>query len=227
MMNAVFYDTGRGESKRIAEYCSSKLGFPLLDVQELENRRYGHTVLVFPVYCQNVPTLVKSFLSKLNTEYLTVIATYGKMSFGNVLWEIQNRYPHTVIAGAYLPTKHTYLDEKRFDDWELLDGLFIKINAPNEVKIPRSFKNPLANVVPELRSRLGVRLIKTSACNACKECEKACRYKAIREGKPNKTCVRCLRCVEACPQQALRFQCRLPLKLYLKKKKNNRFVLYV
>lgn len=75
-------------------------------------------------------------------------------------------------------------------------------------------------------SRCGVSLLRTDACNDCGACDGVCQQGAIACGRPNGRCIRCLRCVKRCPQGALRIRLRLPMRLYLKKKKINELVLY-
>lgn len=107
-MNIVVYASYTGECQRIAQYLSKKTGYLLCSIEEISPASFENLILVFPVHCQNIPEAVKRFLSSVSVKHLAAIAAYGKMSYGNVLYEIQHRYPHTVVAGAYVPTKHSY-----------------------------------------------------------------------------------------------------------------------
>ncbi len=219
-MRAVIYYSNTGQSKALAEFLAEKLQFPLFDIDFANNAEYTDAVLVFPVHCQNIPVVVNDFLSKCRVINLSIIATYGKMSHGNVLYEIQNKYPHTVVAGAYVPTKHSYLEsDKSFADFEALTALVEKIKAPKEVIIPKSAKNVFASLFVGIRSRIGVRIVKTARCTECGACTNSCRFSGIVNGKTNSKCIRCIRCVQSCPQNALEIRPSLPMKLYLKKKK--------
>lgn len=227
-MNAVIYYSNTEQSKKIAAYFAEKLGFPLLDMTQIETFDCEHAVVVFPVYCQNIPTAVKLFFEKLNAQWLTLLATYGKMSYGNVLYEVGRRYAkNNIVAAGYIPTKHSYLDEKEFDRFEELQTIFDKIKRPSPVRIPRSFKNPLADLAPAWRSRAGVKLERSSACIACGKCEAVCPQGAMRNGRIGRKCIRCLKCVTNCPTGALRFCNRWPMRVYLSKKKVDKLVLYV
>ncbi len=225
-MNAVIYYSNTGQCRRIAEYLADKSGYALTDIYEAQNG-YGTVILVFPVHCQNIPAAVKTFLSKLKVVTLAAVAVYGKMSFGNVLYEVQRRYRHSIAAAAYVPSKHAYLAEDGFEDFEKLDFITEKLKDPVAVKIPRSRKNIFANFLPAFRSRMGVKLYADAACDKCGACSKVCKTDAMDNGKPNKKCIRCLKCVEACPRNALHFSTRRAMRLYLKKRKKEELIIYI
>lgn len=227
-MNAVLYYSNTGESKRIAEYISAQTGYGIYDITQTEQFTYENAVIVFPVYCQNVPKTVCKFLSQLSARHLALIATYGKMGYGNVLNEIQRKFNHDIIAGAYIPAKHAYLNEPRFDAFNLLAPVISKLNAPATVAIPRSRKNPFANFMPKFRSQTGCKIVKDATlCNNCGKCTETCPEQAINCGVPNKKCIRCMHCVETCPNKALQILLKQPMKKYLSKQKINKTVIYV
>lgn len=225
-MNAVIYFSNAGECKRIAEYISDKTGWTLFDIKQTANCAYNTAVVVFPVYCQNTPQRVKDFLSELQAENVALIAAYGKMSYGNVLYEIQLKYKHTVIAAAYVPTKHAYVKEERFNRFDELAVIIDKLNNPQEIIIPRSRKNPFASLAPEWRSRVGVKILRNSNCNSCGTCTSICSQIAINCGKTNNKCIRCTKCVVNCPQDALTLELSLPMRAYLSKRKYSEIVIY-
>lgn len=226
-MNAVIYYSDAGQSRGVAEYLAKKSGFDLYDIYGLESFVFRNAVLVFPVHCQNIPAEIKQFLSKLSAENLAVVATYGKKSFGNTLFEAQKITPNNIVAAAYVPSKHAYLNEKGFEDFEKLDVILNKFKNPAPVKIKKSRKNIFADFLPGFRSRLGVKLYADAACDKCGACNEACKRGAIDFGKPKKNCIRCLRCVAACPQKALRFSLRPITRLYLKTREKTDLIIYV
>ena len=227
-MNAVVYYSNTCQSKAIAAYFANQLGYPLADMETKCAEHYQNLVLVFPVHCQNIPDIVKSFLKNISVDNLTAIATYGKMCCGNVLYEIQKGYQKNIVAGAYIPTKHSYIDnDDPFCDYDKLIPILNKIKEPSHIQLPRLYKNPLADVFPKLRSRLGLRIEKTKDCTGCNLCAESCSFGGIKAGKTNRKCIRCLRCVEYCHNQALKIKLSLPLKLYLSKKKTNKVFIYV
>ena len=227
-MNAVVFYSNTGQSKAIAAYLANQLGYPLADMEIKCAEYYQNLVLVFPVHCQNIPDIVKSFLKNISVENLTVVATYGKMCCGNVLYEIQKNYQKNIVAGAYIPTKHSYIDnDDAFCDLDELKPIVEKVKEPSYIQLPRLYKNPLADIFPKLRSRIGLAIQKSENCNVCNLCAERCSFGAIKSGTTNRKCIRCLKCVESCPRQALKIKLGMPLKLYLRKKKTNKLIIYV
>jgi ferredoxin len=227
-MRAVIYYSNTAHSRKVAEFLAEKLTYPIFDIEKVTDLSFSDVAIVFPVHCQNIPQKVSDFLSKCHVERLCIIATYGKMSHGNVLYEIQNKYQHTIVAAAYVPTKHSYIpDDEPFDDFDALLPVVEKIKAPAQVVIPRSAKNIFANFLIDTRSRIGVKIVRTDACNECGVCTNACRFSGIVNGKTNRQCIRCISCVQNCPQNALEIRLSLPMKLYLKKKKVDKTEIFV
>lgn len=229
-MNGVLYLSYTGQSKKIAEYFAERTGFDIFDISDPQ--RSGHSfdtaIFVFPVHCQNIPEKAKSALEKLCARNLVIVATYGKMCFGNVLYEIRRKYRHNIVAAAYVPTKHSYLKHDcEFTDFAGLTPVIEKLNVPSPVEIPRSYKNPFSDIFKGLRSRIGVKIRKSAACDNCGLCETACDFGAIKNGKTNGRCIRCLKCVSRCPSNALDFSLAAPMRMYLCKKKIDSLVIYV
>lgn len=227
-MNAVVFYSATGQSELIAKYFAKKLCYPVLNIENTEGRRYESLVIVFPVHCQNIPYVVEDFLKMAEVEHLTAVATYGKMCPGNVLYEIKKKFGFNIVAGAYIPTKHSYVDgDVGFADFDKLEPIFEKIKNPSPIELPRLYKNPLANLFPRLRGRFGLKIYKDSNCKSCGICDENCHFGAIKGGVTNYKCIRCLKCVKVCPQGALHFKARLPLRLYLKKRQINKTIVYI
>ena len=227
-MNAVVFYSNTGQNKAIATYFANQLGYSLTDMETKCAEHYQNLVLVFPVHCQNIPDAVRAFLKKVSVDNLTAVATYGKMCCGNVLYEIQKGYQKNIVAGAYIPTKHSYIDgDDDFCAFDQLKPVMEKIKHPSYIQLPKLYKNPLADIFPNLRSRLGLTIQKNENCSGCNLCGERCSYGAIKTGETNRKCIRCIRCVNACPRQALKIRLGLPLKLYLRKKKANQVIIYI
>lgn len=223
--------SGSGRSLEIANYFSRELGLPMEEIKY--NMDFSHknqiSVVVFPVYCQNIPLVVKNFLKSVKTEKALLVATYGKISYGNVLYEASRIINSEIIGAAYVPIGHTFLDEANDFDLTKLSPVIERIKNPQgSVTIPKSFKNPLANLFPNLRSRMATKIIKDeSLCEGCNLCGEKCSENAIENGKIKGECIRCLKCVSVCPKHALKFSSGLILKLYLSQKRKNRFELFL
>lgn len=217
-MNVVYYFSGSGNTKEVATYVAKELCFPLEEISENTPDRTETAVVVFPVYCQNIPKPVKRFLETLESEKIALIATYGRISHGNVLKECEKIVKAKIVAAAYVPCRHSYLDVNDDFDEASLKPLITKIKQSNTVdcvKIPRARKNVFANFMPSLRSRIGVKIIKTDSCTDCGKCGEICPSNAIKNGITNENCIRCLKCVTYCPNRALTFKLSRILSEYL------------
>ncbi len=224
-MNAVIYFSCSGQSKAVAERLSAQLEFPLLDMQTLNAAVYENAVVVFPVHCQGLPVPVKKFLKTLNSRYITLIATYGRESAGNAIYEAY-KICKNVIAAAYLPANHTYLNT----DFEIPSApkeVIEKIHTPSYVKIPRRHKTLFAGIAPAFRSRKILKIKKTDACVLCNACADVCPMGAVSFGKINNKCIRCLKCVRSCPHNALKIRQSRILKKYLSKPRFDKVIFYV
>lgn len=219
-MNVVYYFSGSGNTKEVATHIAQELDFPLEKISENTPDRTETAVVVFPVYCQNIPKPVKRILETLECEKIALIATYGRISHGNVLKECEKIVKSKIVAAAYIPCRHSYLDVNDGFDKASLKPLITKIkqsNAMDCVKIPKARKNVFANFMPSLRSRIGVKIIKTDSCTDCGKCGEICPANAIKNGITNKNCIRCLKCVTYCPNNALSFKLSRVLSDYLKR----------
>lgn len=219
-MIPIFCFSGTGHSRAVADFFADSLKTEITDIEQ--NKKIPCTeseisIVVFPVYSGNIPKPVKSVLPNINSKYVVLIAVYGGMSTGNVLWESSRLVNGKVIAAEYVPTGHTYLDEPAEFDAEILSSVLKRIEHPKEIIIKKERKGILPRIFPNLRSHLGVKIRRTGVCNKCGLCEKNCPVKAITNDKINKRCIRCLRCVKNCPKNALKVTYNPLLKKYLKK----------
>ena len=225
-MITIYCFSGSGHSLAVSKELSKLLD---CEIRPLDNKATTEdiAVVVFPVYCQNIPKPVKRFLKGLEAKYVALIATYGKISYGNVLYEAQKLLQGQVIAGAYIPMGHTFLDgDCEFDATQLLP-IVGRMKAPRQAAIPKTFKNPLADIFPGLRSRIGVRIKKGGNCCNCGLCERSCPVGAIRDGRIHSQCIRCLRCVTDCPQKALQYKKSRILDAYLNSYHKEEYVLFL
>lgn len=234
-MNAVVCFSLSGQSKRIATYFSQALSWTLFDLTNLheqDNFAWGQVfdclIISFPVHSQNLPRFVKKFLTNVKASAFLLIATYGKMGPGNILHEAYKLCDKKVLGGAYIPTRHSYIDNGEFVDFQILDILIKRVKEDNRsfIVIPRHKKHVFASFFPNLRSRLGVKMIKNDRCNSCNQCREVCPVGVIDKGIINSSCIRCLRCSHFCPHQAITVRYSFFLKRYLKKNREERIIVY-
>ena len=202
-MTAVYCFSGSGHSRRIAEYFAERLKVPVAEITRDLKGITETAVVVFPVYCQNVPSVVKDFIGDLKAKRVVLLATYGRISHGNVLWKAKRLTNAEVIAAAYIPMEHSFLNDDFEFNTDKLEPIFERIYAPRPAIVTKERKNPLADIFPAWRSRIGLRIIRSAACNDCGICTRNCPMGAVRNGNINGKCIRCLRCVSLCPNSAL------------------------
>ncbi len=227
-MGVIYCFSATGRSREVAELFALRLRLAVTEIRwEMEIRETDTAIVVFPVYCQNIPEPVRAVLPRLRAKHVVLVAAYGRMHHGNVLMEAAGMVSGMVIGAAYVPVGHTYLGEAAQVDAAALEPLLERIINPRRAVLKREFQNPLANLAPKLRGQLGVSLHRNDRCDHCGLCQRACPVGAMEDGMPGKACIRCLRCVAKCPRKALEVRYCLPLRLYLKKKKKNKTILYL
>lgn len=225
-MNAVVFYSNSNESKKIAKYLGEKSNYEIFDLRLLNNFNFNNLIVVFPVYCQNIPDEVKEFIKKIRVNNISVVATYGRKSFGNVIYELSKLNKLNIISYAYIPTKHTYIEnDSSFEDYSKLDCLVGKFNKPSTIKIKKHFKNPFASILMLKRSQSNIKIVKNENCNGCNICANCCSN--IYKGRPNEKCIRCLRCVNRCPNKSLYIKKSFVLKMYLKLVYKNKLIIKV
>lgn len=226
-MTQVYFFSGNGHSLAVADFFAKQLQTGVTEITQDIQSSAETAIIVFPVYCQNIPRTVVSFLKKLNAGYAVLVATYGMISYGNVLWEAARLTKAEVIAAAYVPTGHSFSAEGTEFDPAALAPIFEKLENPSSAKIEKARKNPFASFFPAWRSRVGLKITRTNACDGCNICGRKCPVGAARNGNIGRRCIRCLRCVTVCPKKALRIKQTALLKLYLKQKKKRDTVVYL
>ncbi|MBE6870934.1 MAG: 4Fe-4S dicluster domain-containing protein [Ruminococcaceae bacterium] len=228
-MERIYFFSPCGHSKAVAEFLKSKLDAETYDILHIsdENMTADTAVVVFPVYCQNIPEKVTKFLLKLKAHFVAAVAVYGGISYGNVIWETQRLVGYKLIGAACVPSGHTYLRESGNVELSKLEVFIERVRKPQIIRIAREKKNIFADFFPEWRSRIGVKIKKSGRCNNCGKCIKECTSGAMTDEGITGRCIRCLHCVNVCPQKALDFSLNPLLVLYLKQKRKNEWKLYL
>ena len=150
---------------------------------------------------------------------VALIATYGNVCPGNALYYAQKRIKGQIIAGAYVATGHTYLNEEAVFDAGELDVICEKIREYQSIILSKQKGHFWTPLFPRWRSQLGVSITRNTKCNHCGICERQCPMQAIHKERIGIKCIRCLRCVNNCPQGALEFTLHPILKAYLQKER--------
>lgn len=234
MKSLSIYFSTSGESEKVAQYYAEKLDCPCIDLttpsaqQQFDfNQHYQLLIVTFPVHCQHIPQPFKPILKKLKADAFIINLTYGRMSFGNCLFETAKLIQGKMIGASLIPAKHTYLNNESITNLEALDPIIANIPYQQPISIPKFKFHPLANFFPKLRSQIGVKILKTGACSNCNFCTIHCPTESIICGEVKKhKCIRCLKCIYVCPHQALMFKLRKPLKIYLRKEREQRYLIF-
>lgn len=224
----VYCFSGAGHSAEVAAYCAERLGGRVISIGADTVCRGERALIVFPVYCENLPPPVAGFLRRAEAGYAALIATYGGMSYGRVLYDAQQLFPGSVIAGAYVPTEHSLArDGWRFDGAPLAPLLAKISEGGAEIMLPKTPKHILSDFALAWRSRIGAKLVRGGNCVGCNACGAACPMGAMQQGRANSACIRCLRCALACPQGALSVRLLPVLSYYLRRRRCNDTVVYL
>ena len=230
-MNKIYYFSGSGKSFRLASYFEKVLGFPLVKIankNNAEDLECETAVLVFPVYCQNLPDPVKDFLPQLKAKNIAVAALYGKKSFGNVIYDVSELTNADFIAGVCIPTGHSFLSENDDFNTDALSPFIDKIKSPSKANIVKSKKSFYADLIPAQRTQIAVKIIRSDSCKECRKCIENCPMDAINNDFIiNKNCIRCLKCISECPEKALSFSIHPILKFYLVNGRKNKLKFYL
>ena len=227
-MNKIFFFSGSGKSKRLAEFFGKELDFPVFDITERKTDFSAEiAVVVFPVYCQNLPDPIKDFLKELKAEKTAFAASYGKKSFGNVIEDAVNLTDSEFIGGVCVPCGHSFLSEPDDFDFESILPFIDRIKNPEKAKTEHCKKDFYADFVPAKRTRIGIKIKRNDKCKNCGKCTEICPMGAIKNGNIGKNCIRCLRCLTECPEKALELKTLWFMKAYLVPLRKNELKFYL
>lgn len=222
----VFYFTATGNSLYVAKCID---GNPVSIPQVIKNSSIysdNQIGIVCPVYCGEIPNIVKKFLkkSKFDTKYMYLILTYGN-SASDCPEFTYNEFKALGINFDYIDTVHcvdNYLpvfdmaEEKKIDKQtdiqiaKILNNIrLMKKGIPSATDADRKLHKQVATLNKLVPSFNNGKMIKiTDKCIGCKVCEKVCPTGNIivltdYAQRRSKKCEYCLACVHACPQKAI------------------------
>jgi ferredoxin len=204
----IFYFSGTGNSKHIAEKVSGSTGERLVYITEStieKNETYDikkneSIGFIFPVYWYCIPTIVEKFilqlkLTGLQNQYVYAIATYG-IDGGNVMDRLIKML------------KNKQLQIKGIFGVKMVDNYVVGYNIMNKDKqrvILNDAEVEADKIIPMIERRENIQYIKkgkkafvtpitgycyrktnhtkkffaTQNCNSCKQCETSCPCNAI------------------------------------------------
>ena len=226
-MNRIFYFSGSGKTKHLAEFFEKELGIDAENIIETKDFSAETAVVLFPVYCQNLPDPIKDFLPKLDAKKVAFAATYGRKSYGNVIEDAAKLTKAEFIGGVCVPCGHSFLSEPDDFDFGSLAPFLERIKNPQKASVKSSHKDFYADFVPARRTRIGVKIRNNENCTNCGICTENCPMGAIENGIIGKNCIRCLRCVTDCPENALKFKTLWFMKAYLVPGRKNELKYYL
>ncbi len=231
----IFYFSGTGNSKDVANKISEKTQDKIYDIAELlmEDKvefelDTGENIgFVYPVYFYSVPEILKSFVEKLkvkqnSSNYGFIVVTCGGSIaesgdyLARLLYERNIRIssvfsilmPDNAMIYYNIPGMDVAL--KRLDDaYEKIDEIVVSINEKKRQKIGKA---AFAKMCDKLyKKALATKKFKADeACTGCGLCAKRCPEGAIelKDGRPvwvKEKCSKCLRCINSCPQLAIQY----------------------
>lgn len=230
----IYYFSPTGTCRTVAELLHKSVpGGRLFDLTLPEQRAAAPAprkerlfTLIFPVYAERIPDLLRDWLGKLPPKggMACLIACYGSVTVGNALPNAARLVTQSlgmkVVAGAELPGSHSYdcartgknlHADAAWSREELMlffrAALYKTEQGGGELSFRR--RPAVGAILPQdFLCKLGspYPAIDEKWCTHCGACEKVCPSGAV-SGK-HSLCVRCTACIRACPEGARRLSFR-------------------
>ena len=225
----IFYFSGTGNSKWVAERIAEKINDTVYDIAKKEKipkiEKEKQIGLVFPIYAWGIPEPMVSFAKKLKKlEIFTfAICTCGADA-GIALKKLSKIYPLDSSYSIVMPSNYIIgedLEEEQIilkkielakREIEKISNEIImrrKVYCVNEGKFP-ILKSNVINIGFNKFARTTTPFYADKEkCNSCGLCEKICPASTIKlvNGNPiwNEKCYQCLKCINYCPQNAIQY----------------------
>ncbi|MDD3123104.1 MAG: 4Fe-4S binding protein [Candidatus Izemoplasmatales bacterium] len=224
------------ETFKIATYFQSQIKGDFFDITDKkvrdyydETNKFDLVFLSFPVYSQNIPIPLRSFISKIHSSYFVLNITYGGFQYGNVLKEAHDLIQPSICTGySVTPVNHTYLNQDIHIDNSLYHPIIdrVKSNEFKTISVPKYKKSIFASFLENERTKYNVSIhFDPKLCINCQKCVEVCPMYAINiEKNINKSCILCTACVKNCKTSALTYKKSYILKSYLKIKQKTKVI---
>lgn len=232
----IYYFSGTGNSLAVARKLEASLNdkmsiLPLSIHRDKKKIEIDAEILglVFPVYFETVPDVVKSFVKKLNFKtktYIFAISTCNG-SPGHGLFELNKLFNEKGqflssgfvidMPGNALITPPEIEVEKIKRSKEKIELIANHINSriANEFEGENNLKVRIHSAVMRTLAKklLSPKKILKDKCTGCGICERVCPMKNIKriDNKPllGNNCATCLACFHWCPQKAIKISTSL------------------
>lgn len=225
----IFYFSGTGNSKWVADEIAKKIGDKAYDISHLneipEINNEKQIGMIFPIYAWGIPEPMIIFAKQLKK---VKTFTFGICTCGanagialkklSKIYNLDSSYsiimPSNYIIGEDIEKesiilKKIELAKKEIEKISNEIRQKKKVYCVNEGTIPKV----KSNIVNKLFNKFGRTTVPfyvdKEKCTKCGLCAKMCPASTIKlvDGNPvwNKKCYQCLRCINDCPQIAIQY----------------------
>lgn len=226
----IYYFSGTGNSKFVAEKLAHLLNEQLYSITDDDIKADSSLGLVFPIYAWGMPSVVEQFIKKLKeckAQYVWAVMTCGDdMGFTDKLLDKALRAATPLHLNAswsvQMPNTYVCLPGFDIDDKALADAKIEKTIAKlptiaEAIRQQQSVTDVNRGPMPYtksyvLRAVFNATLVTdkyfhtNDDCSHCGKCVKNCPLHNITEDiKWKGNCCGCLRCYHACPKHAIEF----------------------
>ncbi|MGL1894192.1 MAG: EFR1 family ferrodoxin [Spirochaetaceae bacterium] len=233
MRTELYYFTGTGNSLYLTKQIANKFeNSKIIPITNLDLTKdvisYAENIgIIFPVYCLDIPEIVKQFMKVLktnNNSYIFIYYSYGGSSGNTAFKSFKILKDNNIILSNYFGVKLpdnsiVYTPPKEnikiiFDSaYKIIISSIDKICAKEISKAPPY--NYLNNISGALL-KIGVwylgfdrMYIIPDKCTNCNLCTRICPLNNIEENESlpiiKKNCEMCFACINFCPKEAIRY----------------------